>query len=165
MAPSVFVLPSRWWVLLIQPQMWPSPFQSLLAALRGSLRTSTAPKNPLLVCIFWPGWLIPCFESFEYKVHSFTTWNLCPMFARERTISLSQAKQRRSAAEKSPEDLTRFFSPFANMLQHVKSNDPKPDIWTLCAGWQRSDSWSNSGPLDNSLKSEISLPFLELSDY
>lgn len=73
-------LPSRWRVLLIHLQMWPTPCQSLLTGLRGepvSRHSSQLPfSTPLVLWISWTGWVSPCFDSFVYKV---ATWTLCPV--------------------------------------------------------------------------------------
>lgn len=135
--PSVLMLPSRWRVLLIHLQMWPTPSQSLLTALRGSLWTSTAPN--LFSQIMCTGF-IGILHMLNWLTDSLF-WLFCVSIPSRPGPSArclpgtweslwSQAKQRSSAAEKSPEDLTHFFSAFANTLQHVTINDAKPDIWT-----------------------------------
>lgn len=140
MTPSDFVLPSGWRVILIHLQMWPSPFQSLLTALRGSLWTSTAlslfsqimcTQASLVFSIFWTGWLIPCFDCFVHQVHSVTTWTLWPVFAWDLTVSLILDKTKKLWSRETSWGFNMLFSVFANMLQHVTINDPKPDLWPL----------------------------------
>lgn len=145
MTPSVFVVPPRWRVLLIEGE----PVKV----------HSSKPPFPITVHrLYWyflyselVGWFLVltvlCIKSIQSRPGP-----SAQCLPGNWQSLWSQAKSRSSAAEKSPEDSARFFLHLqilyvANMLT---INDPKPDIWTpsvQIASKDLTDSWSNSGPL------------------